>query len=758
MTDRQTTLSRRAFLSAGGALVVTLASSGEWAEASSNGVATRPPLKGDQLSSYISIEADGTVVAYYGKIDGGQGLETAIAQMVAEEIDVAYERVRVIMGDSALTLDMGGASAAIGVSHGGMMLRRTAAETRRLLMEMASEKLGLPADQLTVTDGVIHGIADKARRVSYAELIGGRYLEKTVKWNGRLSNGLRIEVQAPLKKPADFKIIGQSLPRRDLPGKVFGTLEMVNDVRLPGMLHARMVRPTVAGAVPVKVDEESIRHIPGARAVWIKDLLAVVAEKEWNAVKAARALKVTWSDSKPNFPTSEQLFEHIRKAPVVRKHFQRENGKFEEGIKQAVRVIEGEYEFPTQSHSSMGPACAVADVRDGAATIWTSTQKPYDSAYCVAELLGLPRDKVRAIWMFGTGSYGRNEQGDATADAAVLSKHLGRPVRVQYMRHEGLAWDPKGTASINRSRAGLDANGKVIAYENISKAFSRLDNNTRETRAADVLAGQLLGLPLNRDDRFEIPVASYTFDHGRLGWEIIPPLMERASPLRSTHLRDPYGPPILFGSESFIDEMAAATNTDPVDFRLQYLKHPRDRDAVRIAAESYGWQKRPSPRNDQKDAEVAVGRGIAFRRHFTTFIALIAEVRVHRKTGKLDLLRYVCAHDVGMIVNPDTLRHVIDRQLVYGTSRAMLEEVRFDANIVTSVDWESYPVLHMDGVPEKIDIVLIRRPEEAPSGAAEMALGLVPAAIGNAVFDATGVRLRRVPFTPARVKAALDRA
>jgi CO/xanthine dehydrogenase Mo-binding subunit len=754
MTD--TLLSRRAFLSTTGALVVTLTAPADWAEASA-GVATRPPLKGDQLSSYITIDADGTVVAYYGKIDGGQGLETAIAQMVAEEIDVPYERVRVIMGDSALTLDMGGASAAIGVSHGGTMLRRTAAETRRLLVEMAGEKLGIPASELTVTDGVIHGITQKNKRVSYADLVGGRYLDKSVKWNGRLSNGLQVEVQAPLKKPADFKIIGQSLPRRDLPGKVFGTLDMVNDVRLPGMLHARMVRPTVAGAVPVKVDEDSIKGISGARVVWIKDLLAVVAEKEWNAVKAARTLKVTWSESKPNFPPNERLFEHIRKAPIVKRHFQRENGKFEEGIKQAVRVIEGEYEFPTQSHASMGPACAVADVREGEATVWTSTQKPYDTAYCVAELLGLPKEKVRAVWMFGTGSYGKNEQGDAAGDAAVLSKHLGRPVRVQYMRHEGLAWDPKGTASINRSRAGLDASGRVIAYENISKAFSRLDNNTRETRAADVLAGQLLGLPLNRSEGFEIPVASYTFDHGRLGWETIPPLMERASPLRSTHLRDPYGPPILFGSESFIDEMAAATNADPVEFRLQYLKHPRDRDAVRIAAESYGWEKRPSPRND-RSGDVVVGRGIAFRRHFTTFIALIAEVRVHRKTGQLDLLRYVCAHDVGMIVNPDTLRHVIDRQLVYGTSRAMLEEVRFDQNMVTSVDWETYPVQHMEGLPEKIDIVLIRRPEEAPSGAAEMALGLVPAAIGNAVFDATGVRLRRVPFTPANVKAAFDRA
>jgi CO/xanthine dehydrogenase Mo-binding subunit len=616
----------------------------------------------------------------------------------------------------------------------------------------------VPADDLTVTDGAVHAVADPTKRISYAELIGGRYFDSKVKWNGKTSSALAVETEAPLKKPAEFKVIGQSFRRRDLPGKAFGTLEMVNDVRLPGMLHARMIRPTVAGAVPVKVDESSIEDIPGTRVVWIKDLLAVVAEKEWNAVKAARKLKVVWSESHPNFPGHDKLHEHIRNATVIKRGIQRENGSVEEGLKQAVRIIEGQYEYPTQSHASTGPACAVADVRGGEATIWTSSQKPYDSAACVAELLGLPREKVRAIWVFGTGSYGRNDQGDATADAAVLSQHLGRPVRVQYMRHEGLAWDPKGTAAVNTGRAGLDASGKVIAYEYISKAFSRMDTNTRESRASDVLAGHLLGLPLKPQWTFEIPVASYTFDHGRLGWDIVPPLMDRASPLRTTHVRDPYGPPILFGSESFMDEIAASTDTDPVDFRLRYLTNPRDRDAVRIAAERYGWEKRPSPRSDQKDKDVAVGRGIAFRRHFSTFIALIAEVRVHRKTGKIDLVRYVCAHDVGMIVNPETLKHVIDRQLVYGTSRAMFEEVRFDQNMVTSVDWLTYPVLYIDSVPKTIDIVLIERPEEAPSGAAEMALGLVPAAIGNAVFDATGVRLRRVPFTPERVKAALDAA
>jgi nicotinate dehydrogenase subunit B len=750
-------LSRRAFISSTGALVVTLAS-GDWANAASSETAAARSLKPEQLDSYIAIEKDGTITAYYGKIDGGQGLGTSIAQMVAEELDMPLERVHLVMGDTGRTVNMGGASAATGVSRGGMNLRNMAAEARRLMIDMAAKTLGVSADRLVVSDGVIHDTADPNKRISYADLIGSGRFDTPVKWNGQLGLGLAVAGQAKIKDAKDFKIIGQSPPRRDLPGKVFGTLEMAPDVRLPGMLHARMIRPKVAGAAPVRVNEESIKDIPGARVVWIKDLLAVVAEKEWNAVRAAQELDVTWSDSKPNFPGHDKLHEHIRKAPVVKRHIQAENGNFDDGIKQAVRIIEGEYEFPTHSHSSTGPACAVADVRGGECTIYTSTQKPHYAAQGVAELLGLPREKVRAVWMFGTGSYGRNDQGDATADAAVLSQHLRRPVRVQYMRHEGIAWDPKGTASINRSKVGLDASGKIIAYENISKAFSRLDVATNEGRAADVLAGHLLGFPLKPDQSFEIPVASYTFDHKRLGWEIIAPLMDRASPMRTTHLRDPYGPPILFGSESFLDEVAAATGTDPVDFRLHYLTHPRDRDAVRIAAEHYKWEKRPSPRRDKKDEEVVVGRGIAYRRHFTTFIALIAEVRVYRKSGMIEPIRYVCAHDVGLIVNPETLRHVIDRQLVYGTSRTMFEELRFDHNMVTSVDWETYPVLHADFPLPQIDIVLIDRPEEAPSGAAEMALGLVPAAIGNAVFDATGVRLRRAPFTPARVKAALEKA
>lgn len=757
-------LNRRAFLTAGGALVVALAAPADFAAAAEKTPFGRSVVRPDKLSSYISIDRDGTVIAYYGKIDGGQGLETAIAQMVAEEIDVPWQRVRVVMGDTGLTVDIGGATAGNGVRQGGMIMRQTAAEARRLLIAMAGKKLDIAPGELTVSEGIVHSVADPSKRVSYADLVGGDHLDGPVAWRG-LAQQLAVKVAAPLKKPSEFKVIGKPLPRRDIAGKVFGTLKQCSDIRLPDMLHARTIRPTVAGAVPVTVDEKSIADIPGTRVIWIKNFLAVVAEKEWNAVRAAQALKVTWSDSKPNFPGHESLFDYMRQAPVVRRssdpgntgaNAERVVGSVNDGFSQAVRIFEGEYEYPTQSHASMGPACAVADVRDGEATVWTSTQKPHDCAAGIAELLELPPEKVRAIWMFGTGGYARDGQGDATADAALLSKHLGRPVRVQYMRHEALAWDPKGTACINRSRIGLDASGKVVAYENISKAFSMEDCNTREQHPADTLAGMALGVPLNWRPSFGIPGNGYAFENARWGWEVIAPLMDRSSPLRSTHIRDPFGLPLLFGSESFLDEVAAATNSDPIEFRLRYLKQ-REHDLLRAAAKQYGWDTRPSPRSDQGGSDIAVGRGFAYRQLAGTYIALIAEVKVHRSSGVVEISRVVCAHDCGLIVNPETIRHVIDRQLVWGSSRAMYEEVRFDQNLVTSVDWLTYPVVKMDGVPKSIEIVLIDRPDMPSSGAAEMAVGPLPAAIGNAIFDATGVRLRRVPFTPQRVKAALAR-
>lgn len=759
-------LSRRAFLTASGALVVALATPPEWAEAVQFDSAAAAGVRPGKLSSYISIEPDGTVVAYYGKIDGGQGLETSVAQLVAEEIDVPWERVRVVISDTAHCVNMGGSTAGNGLRQGGIILRQTAAEARRLLIEMGGEKLGIPPAGLTVTDGVVHSVSDPSKSVTYAELIGGRSFDAPVEYRGEAQQ-LAVKVQAPLKKPEEFKVIGKPYPRRDMPGKVFGTLQQVTDLKLPNMIHARMVRPPVAGAVPVSVDEKSISDIPGVQVVWIKDFLGVVAEKEWNAVRAATQLKVTWSESKPNFPGHEKLFDHIRNAPVVAHSGdpkikaagasqEKRIGSAEEAFKRAAYVLEGEYEYPTMSHASMGPACAVADVREDSATVYTSTQKPFDCQLGIAELLELPADKVRAIWMFGTGGYARDAQGDATADAAILSKHLKRPVRVQYMRHESLAWDPKGTPSVSRNRAGFDAEGNLIAYENITKSFSMEDCNTRERHPPDTLAGMALGHPLNWRASYGTPGNGYQFENAHWGWELIAPLMDRSSPLRTTHVRDPYGPPLMFGSEAFIDEIAVHTKTDPIEFRLKFLKRPREHELFAAAMKQYGWDTRPSPRNERQ-GNIATGRGFAYRQLGGTYIALIAEVRVHRDTGVIEIPRVVVAHDCGLIVNPETIKHVIDRQIIWQTSRTMYEEVQFDDKMVRAVDWLTYPVLKMPGVPRSVEIVTIDRPDQPTAGAAEMACGPLPAALSNAVFDATGVRLRRVPFTPERVKAAIAR-
>ncbi len=752
-------LDRRAFLSATGAFVIGIAAPDTWAQTAkpSPKAPNNPALLADSLDAYLAIDKDGKVDVFYGAIDGGQGLEISIAQMVAEELDVPLSAIRMVLGDTRRTVNMGGASGAQGVSRRGTSLMKAAAQARQILLAEAATALAVPVSELEAKDGVISSRRDPARQISYGQIIGGKAFRADVRWNGLWGNPHDIATDAPLKSYKDYKIIGQSPRRIDLPKKVFGEQDFPGDVRLPGMLHARMVRPPVAGATPVSVDEASLAGIPGARIVHIKDFLAVVAPKDWDSIRALRALKVTWSAATPDFPTHREVHQHIRKAKVTQRTIERETGNLGDGLAKAARVISGEYEYPTHSHASMGPGCAVADVTADGATIYTSTQKPHYAADGIADLVGLARDKVHVIWMFGTGSYGRNDQGDATADAAVLSKALGKPVRVQWMREESLGWDPKGTAAVNFCKAGIDDKGEVIAYELVSRGFSRENVATNEGRAAATLAGQLLGAKPEPKNTFNIPFASYTFAHNRVGWETVGPLMERASPLRSTHLRDPYGPPILFGSESFMDEIAAAVQMDPVDFRMRYLKHPRDIDAVRIAAEKAGWQRRVSPRKDvDATQDIVEGRGIAYRRHFDTFIALVAEVRVNRATGVVQPTRLVCAHDVGLIVNPETLRHVIERQLVYGTGRTTVEELTWNRDMVTSLDWASYPVLHMEHVPPKIDIHLIERPDAPPSGAAEMALGLVPAAMGNAVFDATGVRLRKVPFTPASVKAALN--
>lgn len=751
-------VSRREFLKTSGALVVS--ASMPWIAGSAlaqPGAAAKPPLAPEELDSWVAIQPDGRVTAYYGKVDLGQGLEVAIAQIVAEELDVAFDKVNVIMGDTATSLNQGGASSALGIQAGAKPLRNAAAEARRILVDMASKQLDVAPERLAVGDGVIASLDDAGKLVSYADLIGGKYFNSRVEWNKKTGNQMDVKGKAKPKMPSEYKVVGKPFPRRDVAWKVFGTGSYVTDVSVPGMLHARVIRTPHAGSVPEKVDQRSIRSVKGARVVHEKNFLAVVAEKEWDAVRAARMLKVQWSEPKNPFPSSEKVHEHIRSAPTVKRDDSDKKGDVAAAFKNTARVVEAEYEWPFQSHASMGPGCAIVDAKPDRATLWTGTQKPHYARDGVARLLGLSPEKVQGIWVIGPGSYGRNDAGDAALDAALLSKLTGKPVRVQGMRRDGTAWDPKAPASVHRARAALDASGKVVAYEFISRGFSRANIDSNESDPRDSLAGMELGMPPKAGVGFGTPAESYGFDSKLLGWEVVPALLERSSPLRTSHMRDPVGLQIQFASEQFIDELAAATGEDPVAFRLRYLTAPRDQAVVKAAAQKAGWQPRTSPQRE-RSGDLLKGRGIAYAQRGGTILAVVAEIEVERKTGRIWGRKFTVAHDCGLVVNPEGLRYTIEGGLVQALSRSLFEEVRFDRNMVTSVDWSSYPILEMKDAPESIDVVLINRPEAAPTGAGEATSRVVPAAVANAFFDATGVRLRRAPMTPERVMAALARA
>jgi len=688
-------------------------------------------------------------------MDMGHGLTVAIAQIVAEELDVPFKRVKVFMGDTANSVNQGGASGSTGIQFGGKQMRMASAEARRVLVEMAAGLLSTPVEQLVVNDGVVSSRADAAKRISYEQMLGGKYFNVQLDWNKQFGNTLYAPGKAQPKNPSEHKIVGQPIKREDVAPKVFAQEDFVTDVKVPGMVHGRTIRPGVAGAVPVKVDESSIKDIPGAKVVWDKGFLGVVADKEWDAIQAAQKLKVEWSKVDQPFPEQASLYDHIRKASVRKRSVDKENGNVDEAFKNAAKVIEAEYEWPFQSHASMGPACALVQIKDGEVTCWSGTQKSHFVQEGLALTLDLPVDKVRVIYTSGPGSYGRNDADDCAMDAAVLAKAVGKPVRLQYMREEGTGWDPKGPASIHKARAALDATGKVTGYEFTSKGFSRLDVNTNGGKPHDTLSGQTLGVALKSGDGFGVPAESYAFDNKRMAWETIPPLLDRSSPLRTAHLRDPVGPQIHFASESFIDEVAAAVNADPIEFRLRHIKEPRDIAVIKAAAEKAKWDTRPSPRRDQSGNKVS-GRGIAYSQRNGTRVAIVAEVDIDRSTGKIWARKFTVAHDCGQIINPDGLVKCVEGNIVQGVSRTLWEEVTFDRKSVTSVDWLTYPILDITETPAEVNVVLINHPDLPPSGAGEPSIRPLAAAIANAIFDATGVRIRRVPFSPDRVKSALS--
>ena len=747
----RTNSSRREFIQSGGGLLIGFSLSGTDIAPRLIAAETAPNPAPGRLDAWLRVSRDETIKVFTGKVDIGMGVQTGLTQVVAEELDVAFERVQLVMGDTAATPDQGGVGGSTSISAGAKPLRNAAATARYLLLQLASARLGVPTAQLQVRNGVVSVQGDPGKSVSYGALAGAADLNDSLRVSGG-GFALNVEGQGKPKDPAGYTVVGQSVPRVDLPPKILGRAVYSTDIRVPGMLHGRVIRPSGAGASVVSVDEGPVKGIAGYVKTVVKgNFVGVVAENEWTAIRAARELKVTWSAPAVSFPGD--IYRYMREAQPKATRELVNQGDAGAALSRAARKLEASYEWPFQAHATMGPGCAVADYRaGGVTTVWSGAQKPHALQKGLAQLLRVPDEQVRVVWVEASGSYGRAGDEDVAADAALLSQAVGRPVRVQWSRADMTAWGGKGPAAIVDLAAALDEQGAVTAIQLISRAFSGTEIIPQANTAGNMLAGQLAGMPnTNAGDEYVQWGGStypYTFRNVRAVGHIVAPLYASSSPLRTTHLRDPNGPAGTFASESFVDELAAAAQTDPIEFRLRYIDDPRAKAVLAAAAERAGWDRRPSPKRG------GAGRGIALALRGGTYVATVAQVEVDPRSGAVRVKRLVCAHDCGLIVNPEALRGTIQANLVQSLSRTLKEEVAFDATHVTSVDWNTYPVARWSDVPE-VEVVLLNRPEIAASGAGEPSSRPTAAAINNAVFDATGARLRRVPLTAARVKAAL---
>jgi CO/xanthine dehydrogenase Mo-binding subunit len=763
---------RRDFIKTSGFLVVGFSVAGaSELELVAQGAGPYPDVDFRQLDSWIVIRQDNTATFFVGKTDLGQGTGTAFRQIMADELDMPYDNTSCVMGNTDVTVDQGGSGGSDALQTDGYPMRRVSAEARRVLLDLAAARFGVPVAQLVVSDGVVSVAADPSKKVSYGELIGGKRFNVTLTGN----NINATTGTAKLKDVQQFKIVGKSPQRYDIPPKVDGSLKWAVDAKVPGMVHARNVKPPVAGAKLVSIDESSVTGIPGFLKVVSKgNYVAVVCEREEQAIQAARQLKVNWQKpATAPFPTSENLFDYIRKGTPTFSAMPTVVGNPDGVLKGAAKVLEADYEIPFQGHTAIGPAHAMADPSNDQLTIYSNDMKSYGLRDGVAEFLKMPRDRVRVVWMEGPQAYGRTAADDAGFEAAFLAKEVGRPVRVQWMRNEETAWDTKGPAFAVRVRGGLDAQGNLVAFEYDARAadFNHLGYNEHDT----VLISQLMGNRRATPARGSAaaPSEMYAIPNRRMATHVVSLPLVWETPLRTGNLRDPNGPQATFASESFIDELAAAANADPLEFRLKLLtataeddsgfKRARSIACIKAAAEAFKWDSRPSPKRVES-GDMLTGRGIAYTYRSQTVVAQIAEVEVNRRTGRVWVKRIVCAHDCGLVINPEALRRTVEAGILYGLSRTLHEEVSFDAEKVTSVDWVTSPTLTHADTPESIEVLLINgdpnpnRPDLPHYGAGETMLKPTLAAVGNAIFDATGVRLRRVPFRNARVLAALKAA
>jgi CO/xanthine dehydrogenase Mo-binding subunit len=760
-------MNRREFLQSSGALIVSfsLAEAPDlWGREGGQGPfdTRNSGIDPNVLDSWIRIGADGRVTAFTGKAELGQGILTAQMQLVAEELSVPLSHVTLVQCDTTRTPDQGttSGSQSTPTNFNERNLAQAAATLREALTKMAAERLGVPADRLTVAAGVASVKGDASKKVAYGDLVAGKTLNLT------------LSRTAKRKPMGEWTVLGAPAMRADMAAMATGAFEYVHNVKVPGMLHARLVRPPGVNAALVGVDESSVRSLPGfVKVVVRKNFVGVVCEKPWQAIQAARALKATWTAGDA-LPPHDAFYEFMRRqrsrdALVVNSR------DVEPTLASAAAVVKASYRYPYQMHGSMGASCAVADVQGGKATVWSPTQSAYPTRNGVAMLLGFKPEDVHVIFVRGAGCYGLNNADAVSYDAALLSQAVGRPVKVQLSRQDEMAWENYGFAYVIDQRAGVDAKGTIVAWDCESWSVSK-GGRPGYNQPGNVVTGALAGFPtptIEPRDAVE-PTgelrngsnAAPSYIAGRIagkngGAGVI--RSERvlthtiASPFFTGPLRSPARLQNTFAHESFIDEVAAHVKADPVEYRLRHLSDSRLKDVVQAAAKAAKWDPRPSPRNPSDMR----GRGIACVAYEgdNGYVAMVAEVELDPASGRIRAKRFVVAQDCGPISNPDGMKNQIEGGALQGYSRALGEAVTWDDRAVTSIDWRTYHSLPLGFEVPIVESVLINRDGVEAMGAGETAITVVAAAVANAVFDAAGVRLREAPFTPERVKAALSR-
>jgi len=757
--------SRRDFLKTSGVLVVAFVAAEALPAVAQGPFDTRlSHVDPRRLDSWIAIAADGKVTAYTGKCDLGQGMFTAQTQLVAEELSVAPAMVNLIQCDTAVCPDQGttSGSQSTPTNFNDRNLAQAAATAREALLGMAATRFAVNRDQLTLDAGIIAVKGDTSRQVSYGELLSGKAFN------------LQLGDQAKRKPASEWKVLGTPMPRLDMAAMATGQFEFVHNVHVPGMLHGVVVRPPEVGATLVSVDENSARALPGfVKVVTRKNFVGVVAEKPWQARQAAQKLQIQWSLG-TGLPAQHDLYDFLRKQPS-RDAYVVNSKDVDERLAQAASVVKATYLHPYQMHGSMGTSCAVADVQGNKATVWSPTQSAYPTRSGVAMLLGIPADNVRVVFVRGAGCYGINGADTVSYDAALLSQAAGKPVRVQLSRQDEMAWENYGFPYAIDQRVGLDTNGTIVAWDCESWNAS-LGGRPGTNTPGNVVTGMLAGFapapfaaraaaePGGRFNNGSNAAPSYVTGRvggvaGGAGVVAIERVLTHtvASPFFTGPLRSPSRLQNTFAHECLMDEIAAQVKADPVDFRMRHLSDQRLKHTIVEVARAAKWQPRPSPKPGASRTGVASGRGMAcvVYEGDNGYVAIVADVAVDTATGKVKAQHLYVAQDCGPVSNPDGMRNQLEGGALQGLSRALGEEVTWDERKVTSIDWRTYHSLSLGDAMPAIDSVLIDHHDAEATGAGETAITVIAAAVGNAIFDATGVRIRQIPFTPERVKAAL---